>query len=93
MLTFKGDVLDHFDGDDMPSENEFVQRIGRDKTYKVPPLEAAEEQLAKFPAAGASAAAPPEPTRRRRRGQLPAPRAGALTVSGRARAAPNPQSS
>ena len=57
-LFFKGDTLDRFDGDEMPSENEFVQRIGRDKTYKVPPLEATDEQLAKFPAAGASAAAP-----------------------------------
>ena len=57
-LFFNGDALDHFEGDEMPSENEFVQRIGRDKTYKVPPLEATEEQLAKFPAAGASAAAP-----------------------------------
>ena len=56
-LFFKGDVLDHFDGDDMPSENEFVQRIGRDKTYKVPPLEATEEQLAKFPAPQAPAKA------------------------------------
>ena len=57
-LFFNGDALDRFEGDEMPSENEFVQRIGRDKTYKVPPLEATEEQLAKFPAAGASAAAP-----------------------------------
>ncbi|CAM5795153.1 outer membrane protein assembly factor BamE [Ottowia pentelensis] len=56
-LFFNGDALDHFEGDEMPSENEFVQRIGRDKTYKVPPLEATEEQLAKFPAPGASAAA------------------------------------
>lgn len=55
-LFFKGDVLDHFEGDDMPSENEFVQRIGRDKTFKVPPLEATDEQLAKFPTAAASAA-------------------------------------
>jgi outer membrane protein assembly factor BamE len=66
-LFFKGDALDRFEGDEMPSENEFVQRIGRDKTYKVPPLEATEEQLAKFPAPGASAAAAaaaPTPSRR-----------------------------
>ena len=55
-LFFKGDTLDRFDGDEMPSENEFVQRLGRERSYKVPPLEATEDQLAKFPAAGASAA-------------------------------------
>ena len=60
-LFFSGDVLDRFEGDDMPSETEFVQRIGRDKKPKVPQLEATEEQLAKFPApndAGASTEAP-----------------------------------
>ena len=62
-LFFNGDVLDRFEGDDMPSETEFVQRIGRDKKSKVPQLEATEEQLAKFPApndadAGASTDAP-----------------------------------
>lgn len=54
-VFFKDDALDRFEGDDMPSENEFVARIGRDKTYKVPPLQATEEQLAKFPAPDASA--------------------------------------
>jgi hypothetical protein len=43
-------IEDRFEGDDMPSETEFVQRIGRDKKPKVPQLEATEEQLAKFPA-------------------------------------------
>ena len=56
-VFFNGDSLDHFEGDEMPSENEFVQRIGRDKTYKVPTLEATEAQLAQFPAPSASAAA------------------------------------
>ncbi|MFV0680439.1 outer membrane protein assembly factor BamE [Ottowia sp.] len=52
---FKDDVLERFEGDEMPSETEFVQRIGGDRTYKVPNLEATEEQLAKFPPAAASA--------------------------------------
>ena len=61
-LFFQGDVLERFEGDDMPSETEFVQRISRERKVKVPRLEATEEQLAKFPAAagpaGAASAAP-----------------------------------
>ncbi len=49
-VFFKDDLLERFDGDEMPSEAEFVQRITRDKKVKVPQLEATEEQLAKFPA-------------------------------------------
>ena len=49
---FKDDVLERFEGDEMPSETEFVQRIGRDRKLKVPTLEATEDQLAKFPPAG-----------------------------------------
>jgi outer membrane protein assembly factor BamE len=46
---FNGDVLDRIEGDDMPSEDEFVKRIGEQKkTPKVPPLEAKPEQLQKF---------------------------------------------
>jgi outer membrane protein assembly factor BamE len=64
-VFFKDDVLARFDGDEMPSENEFVQRISRERKIKVPALEATEEQLAKFtpvadaplPAASAPAAA------------------------------------
>jgi outer membrane protein assembly factor BamE len=52
---FNGDTLDHFDGDDMPSETEFVQRISRKRDIKVPPLEATDAQLAKFPPAAADA--------------------------------------
>jgi len=51
---FKGDALDHFEGDEMPSESEFVSRISRDRKIKVPVLEASAEQLAKFPPAPAS---------------------------------------
>lgn len=53
-VFFDGDVLDHFEGDDMPSETEFVQRISRERTVKVPVLQATDEQLAKFPAAPAA---------------------------------------
>ena len=46
---FEGDTLARFDGDDMPSEAEFVQRISRERKVKVPLLQATEDQLAKFP--------------------------------------------
>lgn len=67
-VFFKGDALERFEGDEMPSENDFVERIGKKVKPKVPVLEATEEQLAKFPASTASepeAAAPeqPEPAR------------------------------
>ncbi len=54
-VFFDGDTLARFESDDMPGETEFVQRISRERKFKVPVLEASEEQLAKFPAAGASA--------------------------------------
>jgi outer membrane protein assembly factor BamE len=61
VLFFKGDVLERFESDAMPSEAEFVLRLdsGR-KPGKVPVLEASEEALRKFPsraAAGDGAAA------------------------------------
>lgn len=55
-VFFKGDALERFEGDEMPSETEFVQRISRERKVKVPVLEATEDQLAKFPAAPADAA-------------------------------------
>jgi outer membrane protein assembly factor BamE len=58
-LFFKGDALDRFEGDDMPSETEFVERISREREVKVPELEATEEQLAKFSSASESDAAQP----------------------------------
>ena len=61
-LTFKDDLLERFEGDEMPSEAEFVQRIGRDKKGKVPQLEATEEQLAKFPAPNDADASLPSAT-------------------------------
>lgn len=69
-IFFKGDALDHFEGDEMPSESEFVATLDKKGTgRKVPPLEASEEQLraaaaklgtgTKPPAPPAPAAAPP----------------------------------
>jgi outer membrane protein assembly factor BamE len=58
-LYFKGDVLDRFEADEMPSEAEFVASIDtKRKGAKVPELEATEDQLKKFepPAADRAAA-------------------------------------
>ena len=50
-VYFKGNELERFEGDTMPSEAEFVAGLdnGR-KTGKIPALEATPEALAKFPA-------------------------------------------
>jgi outer membrane protein assembly factor BamE len=64
-VKFKGDALDNIEGDELPSESEFVERLTSGRApVLVPPLEATEEQLLKFPAprpASAPAAAPPLP--------------------------------
>ncbi|WP_243457558.1 outer membrane protein assembly factor BamE [Ottowia testudinis] len=57
-VFFKGDAMERFEGDEMPTEAEFVQRISRARKAKVPALEATEDQLAKFPAASADAVPP-----------------------------------
>jgi len=45
-VFFKGDVLDRFEGDDMPSEADFVAKLdSRRKLGKVPVLELTQEQL------------------------------------------------
>jgi outer membrane protein assembly factor BamE len=45
-VFFKGDLLERFEGDAMPSEAEFISRLdNKRKLGKVPPLEATEEQL------------------------------------------------
>ena len=50
-VFFKGDVLDHSEGDAMPSETEFVASLNSGaRKGKVPVLEATEAQLARFPA-------------------------------------------
>ncbi|GAA4427581.1 outer membrane protein assembly factor BamE [Acidovorax lacteus] len=66
-VYFKGDVLERHEGDEMPSESEFVASLGkRSGTRKAPSLEATPEQLAKFPAPSRKAdddAAPTAPVR------------------------------
>ena len=63
-LFFKGDALDHFQGDEMPTEAEFVATLdNKRKNAKVPVLEASEDTLNKAstaPAAPAAAAPAPE---------------------------------
>lgn len=64
-VFFKGDVLDRFEGDEMPTEAEFVATLdNKRKGATVPVLEATEEQLKKFSAAqprAPAASAPVEP--------------------------------
>ena len=50
-VFFKGDALERSEGDEMPTETEFVATLGaRDNAKgKVPVLEATPEQLAKYP--------------------------------------------
>ena len=59
-VFFKGDALERFEGDEMPSESDFVAALdNKRKDAKVPVLEASEEALQKFsPSAGAAAPAP-----------------------------------
>ena len=67
-VFFKGSVMERYEGDDMPSEADFVATLDNKRAgAKVPPLEATEESLQQFsanrpapaPAAAASAEPPP----------------------------------
>lgn len=59
-VFFKGDAMERFEGDTMPSENEFVATLNKEqRTGRIPPLEATPEQLEK--AAPAKPAAAPRP--------------------------------
>ena len=64
-VFFKGDQLERFSGDAMPSEAEFISTLSnKRKLGKVPVLEATEEQLkvaekSKSPASGAKPESPP----------------------------------
>jgi outer membrane protein assembly factor BamE len=63
-VFFKGDVLERFEGDTMPSEAEFISRLdNKRKLGKVPQLEASEAQLkaAERPSKAAAANAPGAP--------------------------------
>lgn len=49
-VFFKGDALERFEGDDMPSEAEFVAQLDvTRKSRKMPVLEASEDTLKQFP--------------------------------------------
>lgn len=53
-VFFENDRLSKFEGDEMPSETEFVAALGKPLSQrKVPELQASEAQLAKFPASKA----------------------------------------
>ena len=58
-VFFNGDQFDRAEGDEMPSEEEFVASLGKkmDK-IKVPQLEATEAQLARYPVKKTAEAAP-----------------------------------
>ncbi|ARU03627.1 hypothetical protein CCO03_02035 [Comamonas serinivorans] len=60
---FSGDLLDRVESDEMPSEEEFVQRIDSHSTRKpkVPQLEAKPEQLEKFRERNAAKPGAPAP--------------------------------
>ncbi|MCU4121645.1 outer membrane protein assembly factor BamE [Variovorax sp. N23] len=63
-LFFKGELLERFVGDEMPSEKDFVAGLdARRFSGKVPELEAPEDQLKKFnpPKKDATASAPAAP--------------------------------
>ena len=61
-VFFKGEVLERFEGDEMPSEAEFVATLdNKRKNAKVPVLEASEESLQRF-SPGEAVTAPPAPT-------------------------------
>ena len=63
-VFFKGDLLERFEGDTMPSEAEFIARLdNKRKLGKVPQLEATEAQLkaAERPSKSAAASAPGTP--------------------------------
>jgi outer membrane protein assembly factor BamE len=60
-VFFKCDALEKFEGDEMPTEAEFVASLdNKRKNAKVPPLEASDEALKKF-AAERTPAPPPAP--------------------------------
>jgi outer membrane protein assembly factor BamE len=61
-VFFKGDELDHFDGDEMPTEADFVATLdSKRKGSKIPELEASEDKLRRFAEENKPPAAPAEP--------------------------------
>jgi outer membrane protein assembly factor BamE len=56
-VFFRGEALERFEGDTMPSESEFVATLGTRRALgKVPPLVASEEALKAFPSKPAAPA-------------------------------------
>ncbi len=56
-VYFRGDTLDRFEGDEMPSETEFVATLdNKRKSARVPVLEASEESLRRYAPANQPAA-------------------------------------
>ncbi len=60
-VYFKGEVLERFEADELPSETEFVSTLGSGEKPKVPVLEATPEQLQAFPPPAAPTEAKPLP--------------------------------
>ncbi|MFD0668052.1 outer membrane protein assembly factor BamE [Ramlibacter sp. MAHUQ-53] len=61
-VQFKGDALERFEGDTMPTEAEFVALLDVARRNRpVPPLEATEAQLKRFPAPAPAAPEAPLP--------------------------------
>ena len=61
-VFFKGDLMDRFEGDAMPSETEFVAKLESSrKLGKIPPMQADPESLKKFAPASPPSARPPPP--------------------------------
>jgi outer membrane protein assembly factor BamE len=62
-VFFNGDTLDHWEGNEMPSEAEFVATLdAKRRGAKVPELEASEDKLRQFAAENKHEAAPaPQP--------------------------------
>ena len=60
-VYFKGDALERFEADELPSETEFVSTLGSQDKPKVPVLEATPEQLQAFPPPAPAEAKPLPP--------------------------------
>lgn len=62
VVFFKGEALERFESDDMPSEAEFVAKLESGRAPgKIPPLQASEESLRKYAPEPKPAAAPAAP--------------------------------
>jgi len=61
-VFFRGDVLERWEGDEMPSEADFVATLdNKRRGARVPQLQASEEKLRQFAAENKAAPAPAEP--------------------------------